>query len=253
MCRRFAHEWYEQHGVERIVAKVVRLDVPKRTVYLEPGGALTYDTALLATGGVPKVPSIPGCELGGVYVLRNLADAAAIVDALGDGPTDELAIDAPSTAATTSTRVAIIGSGFIGLETAASLRKRGVEVAIISPDKVPFAKQFGERMGAMFRALHESHGVRFYPEAKVASIEGEEGNVHEVMLESGEHIAADVVLLGTSVTPATGFIEGLPLQKDGGVIVNAGMQAAPGLYAAGDIAMFRCARTRSRCESNIGE
>jgi NADPH-dependent 2,4-dienoyl-CoA reductase/sulfur reductase-like enzyme len=86
--------------------------------------------------------------------------------------------------------------------------------------------------------LHESNGVVFHLEAKVASLEGEEGNVHQVMLESGEHVAADVVLLGTGVSPATGFVEGLPLQKDGGVIVNAGMQAAPGLYAAGDIAVF---------------
>ncbi|WP_027798582.1 FAD-dependent oxidoreductase [Paraburkholderia dilworthii] len=230
-----AADWFGQHGVERIVAKVVRLDVPKRTVHLQTGGELTYDTALLATGSVPKVPSIPGCELGGVYVLRHLDDAAAIVEALGDGPADGFASE---TAATASTQVAILGSSFIALETAAALRKRGVQVNVISPDKVPFAKQFGERVGAMFRALHESNGVKFHLGTKVASLEGEEGSVHEVMLEGGEHIAADVVLLGTGVAPATGFIEGLPLHKDGGVIVNAGMQAAPGLYAAGDIAVF---------------
>jgi NADPH-dependent 2,4-dienoyl-CoA reductase/sulfur reductase-like enzyme len=90
----------------------------------------------------------------------------------------------------------------------------------------------------MFRELHERHGVVFHLEAKVASLEGEEGDVHEVMLENGDAISADLVLLGTGVAPATGFVEGLPLQKDGGVIVNAGMQAAPGLYAAGDIAAF---------------
>ncbi|HEX7933629.1 MAG TPA: FAD-dependent oxidoreductase [Paraburkholderia sp.] len=219
-----ASDWFEQHGVERIVAKVARLDVPKRAVHFETGGELRYETALVATGSVPKVPSIPGCELGGVHVLRHLDDAAAIVDALGED--------------VASAQIAILGSSFIGLETAAALRKRGVPVTVISRDKVPFARQFGERVGAMFRALHESHGVKFYLEAKVASLEGEEGNVHEVMLESGEHIAADIVLLGTGVAPATGFIEGLPLQKDGGVIVNAGMQAAPGLYAAGDIAVF---------------
>jgi NADPH-dependent 2,4-dienoyl-CoA reductase/sulfur reductase-like enzyme len=134
--------------------------------------------------------------------------------------------------------VAILGSSFIGLETASALRKRGAPVTVIGPDKVPFAKQFGERTGEMFRALHERNGVTFHLGAQVASLEGEEGNVHQVMLESGEPIAADVVLLGTGVAPATGFVEGLPLQKDGGVIVNAGMQAAPGLYAAGDIAMF---------------
>lgn len=219
-----APEWLEQNGIERIVAKVARLDVPARTIHFESGDPLTYDTALLATGGVPKLPDIPGCELGGVHVLRSLDDAAALIDALGDDASE--------------TQVAILGSSFIGLETASALRKHGTQVTVISPDKVPFAKQFGERAGAMFRALHESNGVVFHLEAKVASLEGEEGNVHQVMLGSGEHVAADVVLLGTGVSPATGFVEGLPLQKDGGVIVNAGMQAAPGLYAAGDIAVF---------------
>jgi len=219
-----APDWLERHDVERIVQKVARLDVPARTIHFESGAALTYDTALLATGSVPKLPHIPGVELGGVHVLRSLDDAAALVDAIGD--------DAGQT------QVVILGSSFIGLETAAALRKRGTPVTVISPEKVPFARQFGERAGAMFRALHERNGVVFHLEAKVASLEGEEGNVHQVMLENGEHVAADIVLLGTGVTPATGFVEGLPLQKDGGVLVNAGMQAACGLYAAGDIAVF---------------
>ncbi|MCC8400350.1 FAD-dependent oxidoreductase [Paraburkholderia sp. MMS20-SJTN17] len=225
-------DWAHAHGIERIVAKVARLDVPAHTIHFESGAGgsgqsiepLKYDTALLATGGVPRVPDIPGCDLGGVLVLRHLDDASALVDALGDDASQ--------------TRVAIIGSGFIGLEVASALRQHGVPVSVISRDEVPFAKQFGERAGRMLRALHESHGVRFYPGAKVASLEGEEGNVHTVMLDSGQAIAADVVLLGTGVAPATGFVEGLPLQKDGGVIVNAGMQAACGLYAAGDIAVF---------------
>ncbi|APA88861.1 FAD-dependent oxidoreductase [Paraburkholderia sprentiae WSM5005] len=226
-------DWLHTHGIERIVAKVARLDVPARTIHFEAGAAgggqqsiepLTYDTALLATGSVPKVPDIPGCELGGVHVLRHLDDAAALIDALGDDASQ--------------TRVAILGSSFIGLEVASALRKHGVPVTVISRDTVPFAKQFGERAGQMFRALHESNGVKFYLDAKVASLEGEEGNVHAVMLDGGEAIAADVVLLGTGVAPATGFVEGLPLQQDGGVIVNAGMHAACGLYAAGDIAAF---------------
>ncbi|PRY08646.1 FAD-dependent oxidoreductase [Paraburkholderia sp. BL25I1N1] len=219
-----AQDWLERHDVERIVQKVARLDVPARTIHFESGAALTYDTALLATGSVPKLPHIPGVELGGVHVLRSLDDAAALVDAVGDDAGE--------------TQVVILGSSFIGLETASALRKRGTPVTVISPEKVPFARQFGERAGAMFRALHERNGVVFHLEAKVASLEGEEGNVHQVMLENGEHVAADIVLLGTGVTPATGFVEGLPLQKDGGVLVNAGMQAACGLYAAGDIAVF---------------
>ncbi|WNC91795.1 FAD-dependent oxidoreductase [Paraburkholderia sp. FT54] len=219
-----APDWLERHDIERIVQKVARLDVPARTIHFESDGELTYDTALLATGSVPKLPAIPGVELGGVHVLRSLDDAAALVDAIDDD--------------SKQTQVAILGSSFIGLETASALRKRGAQVTVISPEKVPFARQFGERAGAMFRALHERNGVVFRFEAKVTSLEGEEGNVHQVMLENGEHVAADIVLLGTGVAPATGFVEGLPLQKDGGVLVNAGMQAAPGLYAAGDIAVF---------------
>ncbi|HEX3378174.1 MAG TPA: FAD-dependent oxidoreductase [Paraburkholderia sp.] len=225
-------DWLHTHGIERIVAKVARLDVPARAIYFETGVSgseqsiepLRYDTALLATGSAPQVPDIPGCELGGVHVLRHLDDAAALVDALGDDASQ--------------TRVAILGGSFIGLEVASALRKHDVPVTVISRDKVPFLKQFGERAGQMFRALHESNGVTFHLDAKVASLEGEEGNVHSVMLDSGEAIAADVVLLGTGVAPATGFVEGLPLQKDGGVVVNAGMHAACGLYAAGDIAVF---------------
>jgi NAD(P)H-nitrite reductase large subunit/nitrite reductase/ring-hydroxylating ferredoxin subunit len=219
-----APDWLERHHIERLVTKVVRLDVRARTLHFETGGTLTYDTALLATGSAPTLPDIPGCELGGVHVLRNLDDAIALVDALGDNPQQ--------------LQVAILGSGFIGLETASALRKRGTPVTVISTEKVPFGKQFGESAGEMFRALHERNGVVFHLGVKVASLEGEEGNVHEVMLESGEHVAADIVLLGTGVAPATGFVEGLPLHKDGGLIVNAGMQAAPGLYAAGDIAVF---------------
>jgi NADPH-dependent 2,4-dienoyl-CoA reductase/sulfur reductase-like enzyme/nitrite reductase/ring-hydroxylating ferredoxin subunit len=222
--------WLEAHGIERIVARVERLDVRAKTLHVETGDTLTYDTALLATGSVPQIPHVPGRELGGVHVLRSLDDAIALVDAIT--LVDELSDDEHEV------RVAILGSSFIGLETASALRKRRLPVSVISPEKLPFEKQFGERVGAMFRALHERYGVVFHLDAKVASLEGDEGNVHEVMLENGEHIAADIVLSGTGVAPATGFVEGLPLQQDGGVIVNAGMQAAPGLYAAGDIAAF---------------
>ncbi|WP_345816397.1 FAD-dependent oxidoreductase [Paraburkholderia sp. PREW-6R] len=232
-------DWLEQHDVERLVAKVTRLDVPRRTIHFETGADLVYDTALLATGGVPKLPEIPGCELAGVHVLRSLRDATALVDALDETGEegDDQQGDANQASGKTL-RVAILGSSFIGLEAAAALRKRGVHVTVISPEKLPFAKQFGERAGQMFRALHESNGVTFRLESQVTSLEGEEGNVHEVMLGNGEHVAADVVLLATGVAPATDFVEGLPLQKDGGVVVNAGMEAAPGLYAAGDIAAF---------------
>lgn len=224
-----APDWFATHDVEQVVAKVARLDVPKRTIHLESGGEFVYDTALLATGCVPSVPPIPGRELGGVFVLRHRDDAAQLNEALDE--------DADSSGKHAK-HVVILGASFIGLETASALRKRGIAVTVVSPEKIPFAKQFGERAGTMLRQLHEHNGVVFRLGEQAASLEGEEGNVHEVMLESGDTLPADVVLIGVGVKPATGFVEGLRLHQDGGVFVNAGMQAAPGLYAAGDIAVF---------------
>ncbi|WP_281664424.1 FAD-dependent oxidoreductase [Paraburkholderia fungorum] len=213
-------DWFEHERIERLQAEIVGLDVPKRRIRLADGRELAYDTALLASGSVPTVAPLPGRELRGVQVLRTLDDALALVEAVSD-----------------AAQVVIVGSSFIGLETASALRQRGTPVSVVSPEAVPFTRQFGERVGAMFQRLHEDHGVVFHLKQQVSAFEGDE-TVREVVLENGTRIAADAVLIGTGVSPATGFIEGLPLGKDGGVIVNAGMQAAPGLYAAGDVAVF---------------
>ena len=212
--------WWADEQVERISATIVDLDVPKRQIRFRDGRELAYDAALLASGSTPNAPPIPGCELGSVHMLRNLQDAGALCDTLKSAQ-----------------RAVIVGSSFIGLEVASALRERGTQVTIVAPDKVPFERQFGARLGALFQRLHESHGVNFRLNEKVTELAGDT-SVREVVLENGERIAADIVLLATGVSPATGFVKGLPLQKDGGVLVNAGMQAAPGLYAAGDIAAF---------------
>lgn len=212
--------WLEEQQIERITESVASLDVAQRRIRFEDGRELTYDTALLATGSVPKLPPVKGHDLKGVYLLRNLQDAAAL-----------------SHAAESAQHVAIIGGSFIGLEVASALRKRGTQVTVISPESVPFERQFGARLGTMFQHLHESNGVVFKLKEKLSEIAGDT-QAREIILESGTRIAVDAVIIGVGVSLATGFIQGLPLQKDGGVLVNAGMQAAPGLYAAGDIAAF---------------
>jgi NADPH-dependent 2,4-dienoyl-CoA reductase/sulfur reductase-like enzyme/nitrite reductase/ring-hydroxylating ferredoxin subunit len=212
--------WLEQAQIERIKGTIVCLDVPTRQIRFDDGRTLAYDAALLASGSKPRLPPVPGRDLKSVYPLRTLQDAIALCSGLESAQ-----------------RAVIVGSGFIGLEVASALRERNIQVTVVSPEHVPFERQFGARFGALFQGLHESHGVTFKLNEKVAGFAGDT-HVREVVLESGARLAADVVLVGTGVSPATGFIEGLPLQKDGGVLVNAGMQAAPGLYAAGDIAAF---------------
>ncbi|WP_144153094.1 FAD-dependent oxidoreductase [Paraburkholderia sp. BCC1885] len=212
--------WLEEQHVERVTGTIVKLDVPQRQIYFDDGRTLTYDTALLAPGSKPHFPPVQGRDLEGVYALRTLHDATDLCDGLE-----------------AAKRVVIVGSSFIGLEAASALRERGVAVTVVAPAHVPFEHQFGARMGALFQQLHESHGVTFRLGEQLAELAGFT-HVREAVLKSGTRIAADVVLLATGVSPVTGFIDGLPLQKDGGVLVNAGMQAAPGLYAAGDIAAF---------------
>jgi NADPH-dependent 2,4-dienoyl-CoA reductase/sulfur reductase-like enzyme/nitrite reductase/ring-hydroxylating ferredoxin subunit len=212
--------WLKEHHIERVTGTIVSLDVPKRQIRLDNGRTLAYETALLASGSTPVVPPLPGRDLGSIYALRTLQDAVAICSGLENAQ-----------------RAVIVGSGFIGLEVASALRKRGLRVTVVTPEKVPFERQFGPRLGMLFQTLHESNGVIFRLNEKVVAFAGD-SHVREVVLENGTRLGADVVLVGTGVSPSTGFVEGLPLQKDGAVLVNAGMQAAPGLYAAGDIAAF---------------
>lgn len=213
-------EWFEQQHVERIEGSVVELNVPQHRIRLADGRELPYDAALLASGSHPRMPPFPGHDLKHVHLLRNLQDAVALCESIeADQP------------------VAVIGSSFIGLEVAAALRKRGNPVTVIAPESVPFEHQFGPKLGAMFQHLHERNGVVFRLNEKVAKLAGDT-RVQEVVLESGARVAVSMVVIGVGVSPATHFVKALPLQKDGSVLVNAGMQAAPGLYAAGDVATF---------------
>jgi NADPH-dependent 2,4-dienoyl-CoA reductase/sulfur reductase-like enzyme/nitrite reductase/ring-hydroxylating ferredoxin subunit len=216
--------FFTDQNVERIESEAVRLDASTRQVELANGTVIDYDAALVCTGGLPKPMDVPGAKLPHVHILRNRDDAVAIVATLD-----------------TAKRAVIVGASFIGLEVASCLRKRKIDTTVISPDKVPFAKQFGERIGEMFMRLHEKNGVSFRMTRNVKAIEA-----NEVELDNGERIPADVVIVGTGVKPATSFVSGITLAGDGGIDVDAGMRAAPGLYAAGDIARFPLPRSDSK-------
>ena len=211
--------FYREHGIERRTAEVVSIDAQARRITCADGSVVDYDTALLATGGAPILPSIPGARLGHVHTLRSRADADAILQQ-----------------AERSTCVVVLGASFIGMEVAASLRERGLDVTVVGKESVPFAKQLGEDVGRAFTGLHERHGVAFRLGTEVAALEGN-GQVSAVVLDSGERIAADLVVVGFGVKPATSYAESLA-RADGGIIVDVGLCAAPGLYAAGDIASF---------------
>jgi len=212
--------FYREHGIERRTAEVTRIDAQARRITCADGSVLAYDAALLATGSTPALPSMPGAGLDHVYTLRSRGDADAILEQ-----------------AERSTCAVILGASFIGMEVAASLRERGLDVTVVGKEAAPFTKQLGEQIGRAFVGLHEQHGVAFRLGSGVASLVGD-GQVSGVVLDSGERIAADLVVVGFGVKPATSYAEGLTRSEDGGIVVDANLCAPPGLYAAGDIARF---------------
>ncbi|MEX3687115.1 FAD-dependent oxidoreductase [Paraburkholderia sp. BR14263] len=198
---------------------VKHCDVQTRHVTLADGDMHTFDAVLIASGSVAKRPDIPGAELGNLFTLRNLADATAILHALA--PTE---------------RAVVLGDSFIGLETASALRRRGVEVTIVSPAGVPLQRVLGERIGGMFRDWHESHGVVFR-RAKALRFSGAR-EVEAVELDDGSALGAKAVIVGIGVRPATHFVSGAEIGEDGGLDVDATMRVCGETYAAGDIARF---------------
>ncbi|MGE8390396.1 MAG: FAD-dependent oxidoreductase [Pseudomonas sp.] len=206
--------------LERCLGKVRALDVKKRQVTLADGKRIGYDAALLATGGKPQRPDLPGVELAGVMTLRSRDDAARLLDATEPGQP-----------------AVIVGDGFIGLEAASALHAYGAQVHVVTRHEVPLGKQLGERIGRSIRALHERKGVVFHGPTEVERFIGDE-QVEGVLLANGEQLATQLVLLGTGVTPATAFVQGLALAEDRSLKVDAELHAGERLWAAGDIATF---------------
>lgn len=222
-------DFYAQQKIELLQAtRATGLNLASQEVELAGQPPLRYDQLLLAPGSVPNLlPKLPGHDLAGVLPLRTQTDADALLAATKD-----------------ARQVVVIGSSFIGMEAASSLVGEGRQVTVIAQGKVPFERVLGPEIGAMFRKLHEEKGVKFEIEAEVTALIGEEGRVASVQLKSGQTLPAQAVVLGVGVRPATDFVKAaLPLEKDGGLAVDAFLQAADNVYAAGDIARFPLAAT----------
>jgi 3-phenylpropionate/trans-cinnamate dioxygenase ferredoxin reductase subunit len=216
-------EFYSERGIDLLLGtRVERVDIAAKSLSLSNGANLPYGALLLATGADPIRLAVPGAELPHVVYLRTLADSRDLISrSLG------------------AKNAVVVGAGFIGLEVAASLRARGVGVAVVAPDAVPLGRVMGDAIGAEIRRIHEEHGVTFHMGAKPLSIDP-----RGVVLDSGTRLAADVVVVGVGVKPAVALAEASGLAVDRGILVDAYLRAgAPGVYAAGDVARFPDART----------
>ncbi|OPG77052.1 pyridine nucleotide-disulfide oxidoreductase, partial [Pseudomonas ogarae] len=212
--------YFTQQRIERVHGEVAHLDPDARQIQLVDGRYLDYDAALIATGGVPKTPALPGIDLPQVFVLRSIAHARQILDTARPGQ-----------------QAVIIGDSFIAMEVASSLRKRELDVTVLARHPVPFAAQLSESVGQAILARHRANGVVYHTGGEAARIEGA-GKVEAVVLANGQRVAADLVIIGVGVRPATEAFAGLPREQDQSLSVDASMRVTDGLWAVGDIATF---------------
>jgi NADPH-dependent 2,4-dienoyl-CoA reductase/sulfur reductase-like enzyme/nitrite reductase/ring-hydroxylating ferredoxin subunit len=205
----------------RLGVRATRLDAAARRVELSDGTTLAYDQALVATGATPRRPAAPLFDAPNVHVLRTLADARALQAAL------------PATG-----RVLLLGAGFIGLELAATLRKKKLEVTVVAPEAVPFERILGPQVGGLFADLHRANGVDLRLGRTVARLEGGP-SVTAAVLDDGARVEVDQVVLGLGVTPAAAFVQGAPTsEREGALLADATLRVADGLWAAGDLVRF---------------
>jgi len=209
--------FYAEHGVELVRARATRLAAADHLVQLEGLDPLPYDALLLALGAEPTRLPLPGAELPHVHYLRTLADSRSIIAAAGQAK-----------------RAVVVGSSFIGLEVAASLRARALEVHVVAPEAIPLGRVLGDHLGTFIRDFHESHGVVFHLGRKPQRIERD-----AVVLDDGTRLASDLVVMGVGVRPRLELAEQAGLAIDRGVSVNEYLETSvPGIWAAGDIARW---------------
>lgn len=211
-------DWYREQRIDlRLNTRVEAIEAAARRLRLADGDPLPFGALLLATGADPVQLDVPGAAPGQVLSLRSFADSRAIV-----------------ARAANARSALVVGASFIGLEVAASLRSRGLEVHVVAPDAVPMQRVLGPELGAFVRDLHVSHGVNFHLGTKVTRVDG-----RRAKLADGTTVEADLIVAGVGVRPSVALAEQAGLAMDRGVSVDAYLQtSAPGIYAAGDIARW---------------
>jgi apoptosis-inducing factor 3 len=213
-----APEYYAERRIDLVLnARVSALDMQQHRVVLENGTQHGFGALLIATGADPVRLPIPGATEVQLHYLRTFADSRAIV-----------------AKAASARRVVVVGASFIGLEVAASLRTRGIDVDVVAPDSVPLERVMGPDVGGFIRDVHESHGVTFHLGRTVSRVAG-----NKVTLSDATMLTADFIVMGVGVRPSIEIAERAGLALDRGIKVDAYLEtSAPGVFAAGDVARW---------------
>lgn len=215
-------EWYGEHDVDlRLETVVEGVDVEARELRLEGGGTVPWTRLVVASGSRPRRLQVPGADLPGVHVYRTIADAQAVRDE-----------------AERSRRALVIGGGFIGMETTASLRRRGLEVTQVDLAPRLFAALGVPEVSAALERLYREQGVEVVLDDAVEEFRGD-GALTGAVTKGGREIEADLAIVGIGIVPWTDYLEGSGIALDDGVVVNERFETSmPGVYAAGDVVRF---------------
>jgi NADPH-dependent 2,4-dienoyl-CoA reductase/sulfur reductase-like enzyme len=212
------NDYYAQQKIDLMLnAEVVSIDSKNKQIHLADGKKLAFDALLLATGAEPVRLNIEGAANSPIFYLRSLSDSQSII-----------------AKAEKAKSAVVIGASFIGLEVAASLRQRNIDVHVVAPEQQPLQRVLGAEVGNVIRKLHESHGVQFHLGATATRVDG-----RRLILSNGTALEADFIVAGIGVRPLVKLAESAGLAVDRGVSVNEYLETSvPGIFAAGDIARW---------------
>ena len=214
--------WYPENNVTVLTGTAATaLDTAAHTITLDNGTTLQYAKALIATGAAPRHIPFPGVDLKGVYTFRTKADSIAMKELFTGG----------------GKNVVMIGSGWIGMEIAATATELGNKVALMGLEDVPLSVAIGNELGTVFADRHKEAGVQFVLPASAAEIQGKDGTVTSVLTTTGVTLPADIVIVAVGVVPNVALAKDAGLTITNGIEVTSSLQtSAEDVFAAGDVA-----------------
>jgi NADPH-dependent 2,4-dienoyl-CoA reductase/sulfur reductase-like enzyme len=216
-------DFYREHGIEmRLRTAVSAVDPKGKRLSLKSGGEFGFQKLILATGAQPRTFDLPGSTLRNLFYLRSLDDSRAIRQA-----------------AEGAKRAVVIGGGFIGMEVAAVLAQKNVEVTMVLNDDRLGKRIFTPSMSGFFEAYYEARGVRFVKGATLTALRGEDA-VKKIALGNGQEIDCDLAVAGIGVKPVTDLLADSGIELSNGIVVNEYLETnQPDIYAAGDVANYQ--------------
>ena len=211
--------WYENNKIDTLLSqRVLGIDRSAQRIRLEHGGDLPYDALIIATGARPRPLPVTGADLSGVHALRSLSDVERIRPQMISGR-----------------KMVIIGAGYIGLEAAAVARQFGLDVTVLEMADRVLARVTSPVISEFYTRLHHARGVDIRLGARLAGLRGPRGRVTQAVLDTGESIDADIVLVGIGILPNTELAAAAGLQCANGILVDEDARTSdPCIFAAGD-------------------